>query len=95
VKQFSSMEEYYRDLANRPEPPRRPAVRYFNSAEFARRIGVEPNTLGRYKLPPADAVVGPINPDGTLPRGTIRGWLPQTIDEWNANRPGRGARTDL
>lgn len=24
-----------------------------------------------------------------------RGWLPETIDRWNAKRPGRGARTDL
>ena len=22
--------------------------------------------------------------------GRTRGWLPETIDEWNANRPGRG-----
>jgi hypothetical protein len=27
--------------------------------------------------------------------GTIRGWLPETVDRWNASRPGRGARTDL
>ncbi|MCV7300884.1 hypothetical protein H7J93_14755 [Mycobacterium barrassiae] len=58
-------------------------------------MGVEPNTLSRYRLPPADAVIGPINSDGTLPRGTLRGWLASTIDEWNINRPGRGARTDL
>ena len=23
-------------------------------------------------------------------RGRTRGWLPETIDEWNAQRPGRG-----
>lgn len=70
-------------------------ARYLNQAQFAERIGVAPNTLGRYKLPDADVVVGPINDDGTIPRGTVRGWLPETIDEWNAERPGRGARTDL
>jgi hypothetical protein len=69
--------------------------RYLSQAQFAERIGVSPNSMGRYKLPPADAVTGPVNDDGSLPRGTIRGWLPETIDEWNANRPGRGARTDL
>lgn len=63
--------------------------------QVAARLGVEPSTLSRYKLPPPDATIGPVNDDGTLPRGTIRGWLPTTIDEWNANRPGRGARTDL
>lgn len=95
MKSYASMDEYYRDLANKPQPRQRPAVRYLNLAEFAERIGVAPNTMSRYHLPPADAVIGPINPDGTLPRGTARGWLTETIDEWNARRPGRGARTDL
>ncbi|MCZ9634857.1 hypothetical protein RhoBH5_29595, partial [Rhodococcus sp. BH5] len=40
-------------------------------------------------------VGGPVNDDGTIPRGSVRGWLPETIDKWNANRPGRGKRTDL
>ncbi|NKR89685.1 hypothetical protein GS894_02825 [Rhodococcus hoagii] len=74
--------------------PERPAV-YMSRVEFAERIGVQPGALSRYKLPPPDVVVGPLNGDGTIPRGTVRGWLPATIDEWNANRPGRGARTDL
>ncbi|QDQ93688.1 hypothetical protein FND50_24985 [Rhodococcus sp. WB9] len=34
-----------------------------------------------------DVVVGPVNEDGTVSRGTTRGWLPETIDEWNA-QPG-------
>ncbi len=51
--------------------------------------------LGRYKLPPPDAVIGPVDEDGSLPRGTIRGWTLETIDKWNGARPGRGARTDL
>lgn len=95
MKSYSSVEEYYRDLAHKPEPKRHQAVRYLNQAEFATRIGVEPNSMGRYRLPPADAVTGPISPDGSLPRGTVRGWLATTIDEWNAARPGRGTRTDL
>lgn len=32
-------------------------------------------------------------PDGRV--GTAGGWLEATIDEWWANRPGQGARTDL
>lgn len=57
---------------------------YLSRKEFAERIGVAPDTLGRYKLPEPDAMIG-----------TTKGWLPTTIEEWNAARPGRGARTDL
>ncbi|NKS73151.1 hypothetical protein GS966_19935 [Rhodococcus hoagii] len=63
---------------------------YLSRIEVAERIGVAPDTLSRYKLPTPDVVVGPINEDGSLPRGTVRGWLAATIDEWNANRPGPG-----
>lgn len=59
-------------------------VRYLSRSEFAERIGVAASTLSRYKLPPADAIIG-----------TVRGWLPATVDDWQANRPGSGARTDL
>jgi hypothetical protein len=45
----------------------------------AQRIGVKPDTLGRYKLPEPDAMIG-----------TVKGWLPETIDQWQATRPGRG-----
>jgi hypothetical protein len=68
---------------------------YLSLAEVAERIGVAPNSMSRYKLPEPDAVIGPVDPDGTIPRGTVRGWLPDTVDKWHANRPGRGARTDL
>ncbi|VBA56014.1 hypothetical protein LAUMK142_05347 [Mycobacterium pseudokansasii] len=58
---------------------RRP-VRYLSRAEVAERIGVKPDTLGRYNLPEPDAVIG-----------TVRGWLPRTIDRWNRARPSRRA----
>lgn len=68
------------------------AIHYLGRAEFAARVGISPNTLSSYwakgLLPEPDAIVG----EG--PRA-IRGWLPETIDTWNAARPGRGARTDL
>jgi predicted DNA-binding transcriptional regulator AlpA len=32
-------------------------------------------------------------PDGWF--GDQRWWLRSTVEEWKANRPGRGARTDL
>ena len=75
-------------------PGRKPR-HYLSQRQVAERIGVVPSALGRYKLPPADVTIGPIEEDGTIPRGTVRGWLPETIDEWNSHRPGRGARTDL
>lgn len=52
---------------------------YLSAAEVAERIGVKPDTLKRYVLPEPDAMIG-----------RYRGWLPETIDAWNAARPGRG-----
>jgi hypothetical protein len=59
-------------------------VNYLSRTQVAERIRVTPGALSRYKLPPPDATIG-----------DVRGWLPTTIDTWHANRPGRGARTDL
>lgn len=56
-------------------------IAYLSRAEVAARIGVKPDTLGRYKLPEPDAVIG-----------KVRGWLPSTIDEWHANRPAPRAK---
>ena len=55
-------------------------IRYLSRAEVADRIGVAASTLSRYKLPEPDAQIG-----------DVRGWTPNTIDEWNAARPGKGA----
>ncbi|MET0451952.1 MAG: hypothetical protein ABW137_08930 [Mycobacterium sp.] len=68
---------------------------FLSVGQFAERIGVTQSSMGRYKLPRPDAITGPVNDDGSLPRGTVRGWTEATIDAWNAARPGRGARTDL
>lgn len=54
-------------------------VQYLNRSEFAERIGVKPDTLNRYNLPEHDVIVG-----------GRRGWTIETIDRWNASRPGRG-----
>jgi hypothetical protein len=56
-------------------------IRFLSRTEVADRLGVKPDTLGRYKLPPPDAVIG-----------TVRGWTAETIDEWTESRPGRGGR---
>ncbi|MGR4009215.1 XRE family transcriptional regulator [Leucobacter sp. 1207-22] len=55
-------------------------IRYLSLKELAERIGVEQRTASKYKLPEPDAMIG-----------TTRGWLPETVDAWNAGRPGRGA----
>lgn len=55
-------------------------IHYLSLTELAERIGVKPATASNYKLPEPDAMVG-----------TARGWLPETIDAWNAARPGKGA----
>lgn len=73
----------------------RKPVPYLSRAQLAERIGLTSGSLSKYKLPTPDVVIGPVNDDGTIPRGSTRGWTLKTVDEWNANRPGRGARTDL
>lgn len=61
---------------------RRPAKRYLSRTELAARIGVAPDSIGRYKLPPPDAMIG-----------KVRGWTEETVDTWHAARPGRGWRS--
>lgn len=69
-------------------------VLYLSTTGFAERLGIKPETLRSYlkqgRLPEPDALIGA---PGNI--HAVRGWLPETIDEWNKNRPGRGARTDL
>ena len=55
------------------------AIRYLSLTEVAARLGITTGALAGYKLPEPDAVLG-----------RTRGWLPETIDQWNAARPGRG-----
>lgn len=52
---------------------------YLSLTEVAERLGITKGALAQYKLPEADVTVG-----------RARGWMPSTIDEWNAKRPGRG-----
>lgn len=60
---------------------------YLALRDVATRIGVTEGTIRGYsregRLPAPDAITG------TGPRA-VRGWLAETIDTWNANRPGRG-----
>lgn len=65
---------------------------YLGAQAFAERVGLSVNTIRSYLtkglLPEPDAVI-------VTSSGELRGWLPNTIDEWASTRPGRGTRTDL
>jgi len=63
-------------------------VEYLSLQGVADHLGVSRNTIAKYKLPEPDVRVG-------TGLNAPRGWSVATIDEWNAQRPGRGARTDL
>lgn len=52
--------------------------------EAADRIGVTRSTLRTYKF---------IDPDVKI--GNVSGYWPESVDAWNAARPGQGARVDL
>lgn len=63
-------------------------VEYLGPAEVAARFGLAPATIRAYAR------------DGMMPVPDVRigpnaGWSEETVDAWWANRPGRGARTDL
>lgn len=62
--------------------------RYLSATEVAQRLGI---TVGAWSGYVRKGLTP--EPDATI--GRVSGWLPATIDKWNANRPGRGARTDL
>lgn len=68
------------------------AVEYLGLPGLAERAGITAKTARNYleagRLPDPDVVV-------VHGSQRVRGWLPETVDHWLANRPGRGARTDL
>lgn len=53
---------------------------YLSLSEFASYLGITVGALSKYKLPEADVTVG-----------RSRGWKQETIEAWNAARPGKGA----
>ncbi|MFT4299309.1 MAG: hypothetical protein QM597_06725 [Aeromicrobium sp.] len=54
-------------------------IRYLSYSDIAARLGITTGGLGSADLPEPDALIG-----------RARGWLPETIETWVANRPGRG-----
>lgn len=56
---------------------------YLGVTDVAKRLGISTAAVSAYKLPEPDATIG-----------RTRGWLPDTIDRWNASRPGRASAED-
>ena len=54
-------------------------IRYLSVTDVAKHLGISTAAVSSYKLPEPDARIG-----------RTRGGLPETIDQWNASRPGRG-----
>ncbi|MDO5049168.1 MAG: transcriptional regulator [Actinomycetaceae bacterium] len=62
-------------------------VEYLSTLGVAERVGLTRGTINSYRakglLPDPDAIVKSSD-------SQAYGWLPETIDQWQANRPGRG-----
>lgn len=54
-------------------------IEYLSVTDVAKRLGISTAAVSTYKLPQPDALIG-----------RTRGWSAETIDQWNASRPGRG-----
>ena len=63
-----------------PDVSERPVESYLGRVEVAARIGLKSvRSLSGMTLPPYDVEIG-----------VHKGWKPETIDAWQATRPGRG-----
>lgn len=52
---------------------------YMSVNDVAELLGITQSSVSAYKLPMPDALIG-----------KTRGWKPETIQAWNAARPGSG-----
>ena len=53
--------------------------RYLSVTEVAQLLGISTAAASAYRLPEPDATIG-----------RTQGWKRQTVETWNAARPGRG-----
>jgi hypothetical protein len=61
-------------------------IKYMSFTNVAEMLGITKGALAHYKLPEPDCFVG-----------NAKGWLPETIQQWDDARPrkrGRPAHTD-
>ncbi len=61
----------------------RVTVQYLSLQDVADRLGITRSGAAKLQLPEPDVRVGKAH-------NAPRGWSEETIDAWNANRPGRG-----
>lgn len=68
-----------------------------NLTGVADRLGISRDSVRKYKsFPPPDIEgIGVDEANYTDDMASTKLWFPETVDIWNANRPGAGARTDL
>lgn len=74
-----------------PNPPQL----FLSRAQVEQRFGFAKGGLNAARLPPPDAIIGPLDKDGTPSLGARCGWLPETVDYWYRTRPGQGYRSDV
>lgn len=55
------------------------AEHYMSFTEIADYLGIQKGALASYRIPEPDVYIG-----------RTRGWKRETIETWNANRPGSG-----
>nr|DAZ27829.1 MAG TPA: Pyocin activator protein PrtN [Caudoviricetes sp.] len=65
------------------------AKKYFSSAGAARHLGLSPSTVATYRargiFPPPNVIIG----EG---KAQVFGWSQETLDHWQATRPGKPGR---
>jgi len=61
---------------------------YLDTAGVARLLGVRPQTVSRYRMEDRH----PPFPEPDITISGRPGWRPETIQAWQAERPGRGHR---
>ena len=54
-------------------------IEYLSVTDVSKRLGISTAAVSAYKLPQPDALIG-----------RPRGWKTAPLDQWHAQRPGRG-----
>ncbi|WP_336794299.1 hypothetical protein [Gordonia malaquae] len=63
-----------------------------NRAQVEDRAGLARGSLSKVAKPPVAVVIGPINPDGSIPRGTVVGYDPDDVEKWVRERSRQRGR---
>ncbi len=83
-------------MTDRPKRAAGAAARYLPLAQFADTGRGRRTYPDRYRLPTRTRAIGPVDDSGGLSGTAVHDWLQETVDTWQAARPGsgrHGART--